>query len=133
MIAEFVATGQARYVFKHMPVLGENAVFAAVAVECAAEQGAFWPLHDRFMADDTTLFTEAGLRRQVTFEGLNYEEFTQCLEAGSTLPRVQASYEEGISRGVRSTPTIFVKDEQVEATYEAVAEAVRRALAEAAE
>ena len=85
-----MATGRARFVFRHFPIRGQESVYAAVVVECAANQGGFWPLHDRFMAGDQTLFTEAGLRRQVTFEGLEFESLWQCVTEGETLPLVSA-------------------------------------------
>ena len=125
---EFVAGGKARYVFRHFPVLGDEAVYAAVAVECAADQGAFWPLHDRFMAPDATLFTEAGMRRQIEFEGLDYEVFAECLRSGSTFPLVQAAYQDGVGRGVQGTPTVFVNGERVDPTFEAIADAINQAL-----
>ena len=111
-----------------MPVLGEDAVFAAVVVECAAEQGAFWPFHDRFMADDSTLFTELGLNRQAAFEGLDVERFRSCIENGETFPIVSASYEEGGRRGVRSTPTIFINGVQVDPVWDDIRSAVEAAL-----
>ena len=125
-----MATGVARYEFRYFAHLGDAAVYAAVAVACAAEQGAFWPLHDRFMARDETLFTPAGLRRQIEFEGLDYAAFLQCLTEGATLPLVTASADEGRARGVQGTPWVFVNGEQVDATFEAVAEAVERAAGE---
>ena len=120
----------ARFVFRHFPIRGDQAVFAAVVVECAANQGAFWPLHDRFMAGDETLFTEAGLRRQIEFEGLNTDEFWTCFNEGHTVPLVGDSYDEGVERGVPGTPTVFVNDERVDPTYEAIELAVQRALGE---
>ena len=127
ILEQLIAPGLARYVFRHFPVLGEQSVFAAVVVECAANQGAFWPLHDRFMADDDTLYTEAGLRRQITFEGLSYEQFVTCLTEGRTFPLVNASYDEGLARGVQGTPTVFVNGERVEPTFEAIEAAVKQA------
>ena len=82
------------------------------------------------MAGDETLFTEAGLRRQVTFEGLDYDQFAACMSTGETLPLVEASYAEGVSRDVPGTPTVFVDGVKVDASWEAVSEAVRAALAE---
>lgn len=125
-----MATGKARFVFRHFPVRGDAAQFAASVVECAANQGAFWPLHDRYMAGDETLFTEAGLRRQITFEGLSYAEFATCVNEEHTAPAVNASLAEGRSRGVAGTPTVFVNDEQVDPTYEAIEAAVNRAIDE---
>lgn len=129
-MSQFVATGMARYEFRYFAHLGDPALYAAVAVACADEQGGFWPLHDRFMAGDETLFTPAGLRRQATFEGLDYAAFSQCLTDGSTLPQVVASRSEGQSRGVQGTPTVFVDGEMVDPTFEAIEAAVRRALGE---
>ncbi len=111
-----------------MPVLGDDAVFAAVVVECAAEQGAFWPFHDRFMADDSTLFTEPGLNRQATFEGLDLDQFWSCVENGETFAIVSASYEEGGQRGVRATPSVFVNGERVDPGWDQIREAVEAAM-----
>lgn len=122
-----VATGAARFVFRHFPIRGDASWYAAVVVECAAEQGGFWPLHDRFMAGDQTLFSEAGLRRQVAFEGLEFDQLWQCVAQGRTLPLVTAARDEGTERGVPGTPTVFVNDERVEPTFEAIEQAVRRA------
>ena len=112
---------------------GDAAVFAAEVVECAAEQGGFWPLHDRFMAGDETLFTEAGLRRQITFEGLDFGEFVTCMNDDRMTPLVTASKSEGEARGVAGTPTVFVNDEKVDPTYEAIEEAVREAASQTAQ
>ena len=130
MLEELIEPGTARLVFRHFPVRGDRAIYAAVVVECAANQGGFWRLHDRFMANDETLFTEAGLRRQVTFEGLDYEELSICVTEGRTLPLVTASLEDGRSRGVPGTPTVFVNGERVDPTFAAIEEAVRRAIGE---
>ena len=82
------------------------------------------------MARDETLFSEAGLRRQIEFEGLDYGVFRQCLTDAQTLPMVIASRTEGQSRGVQGTPTVFVNGEQVDATFEAIEAAVKRAVEE---
>ena len=80
------------------------------------------------MAGDETLYTEAGLRRQITFEGLDFAEFRLCMAERHGLPLVNAAYAEGQSRGVAGTPTVFVNDEQVDPTYEAIEAAVNRAM-----
>ena len=132
-MSEFVAAGIARYEFRYFAHLGDPALYAAVAVACGDEQGAFWPLHDRFMAGDETLFTEAGIRRQIEFEDLEFDEFWRCLTEGATLPLVVASRSEGQSRGVQGTPTVFVNGEQVNPTYEAIEAAVKQAAEESGE
>ena len=79
------------------------------------------------MADDDTLYTEAGLRRQITFEGLNYDQFVTCVSDGQTFPLVNASYDEGLARGVQGTPSVFVNGKRVEPTFEAIEAAVKLA------
>ncbi len=80
------------------------------------------------MAGDETLFTEAGLRRQITFEGLDYDEFVRCMTDQRTAPIVRASLAEGESRGVTGTPWVFVNNQQVDPTFEAIEAAVEAAL-----
>jgi len=133
ILGQLVEPGIARFVFRHFPVRGEAADFAAQVVECAAEQGGFWPLHDRFMAGDETLFTEAGLRRQITFEGLSYPEFVTCMNERRMAPLVDASKAEGEARGVAGTPSVFVNDRRVDPTFEAIDEAVKEAAGQTAQ
>lgn len=46
ILNEYVKTGKANFVYKHLAFLGQESVFAAVAAECAADQGKFWEYHD---------------------------------------------------------------------------------------
>jgi protein-disulfide isomerase len=45
-----VRTGKVRFVYRHLAILGPSSVQAAIASECAHEQGKFWPYHDRLFA-----------------------------------------------------------------------------------
>ena len=85
------------------------------------------------MAGDETLFTEAGLRRQITFEDLNYPEFVTCMNERRMAPLVDASKAEGEARGVAGTPSVFVNDRRVDPTFEAIDEAVREAAGQTAQ
>ncbi len=47
----YVDTGQAMWVFKHLPLqIHPQAAVAAAAADCAGEQGAFWPMRDTLFA-----------------------------------------------------------------------------------
>ena len=46
LIKEYVDTGKVSLVYKHLPFLGQESAFVAVAAECAADQGKFWQYHD---------------------------------------------------------------------------------------
>lgn len=119
-----ISTGVARFEFRQFPVLGEDSVYAAMATECAADQRGFWPLHDRFMANDRTLYTEGGLRRQASAEGLDADQLLACVRANTHLDAVRASHADGQRRGVSATPTVFVNGVRVEPTAEAILAAV---------
>ncbi len=127
IIERLVTTGIARYEFRQFPVLGERSVYAALATECAADQNEFWPLHDRFMANDRTLYTEGGLRRQAIAEGMDADALFECIRENAHLEAIQASRAEGQRRGVTATPTIFVNDVKVDPTLEAILAAVAQA------
>ena len=123
LIEQLLARGIARFEFRQFPVLGEDSEYAALATDCAADQDGFWPLHDRFMANDRTLYTEAGLRRQATSNGLNVDLLFACIRAGTHENAIQDSKAEGQRRGVRATPTVFINDVRVDATAEAIVQA----------
>ena len=46
---EYVKTGQVRYEFRHFPLQqhAPGSFNSALATECAADQGMFWPYHDK--------------------------------------------------------------------------------------
>lgn len=112
LIKEYVDTGKASYVYKNMAFLGNESVWAAVAAECAADQGKFWKYHDY-------LFTHQNGENQGAFEkdklvgfgkevGLEMAKFEACVKNDETLARVQADTQEANALGVSSTPTFFV-------------------------
>jgi protein-disulfide isomerase len=85
---EYIATGLVRYEFRNLVVHGDAALLAAVAGECAHDQGRFWPYLDRLFA---AVFPERNFYRheelgvedltRIAEEiGLNRGEFAHCLE-----------------------------------------------------
>ena len=61
--------------------------------------------------------------------GLNQDEFNACLDEGKYTSRIADERDEATNRGVNSTPTFFVGQQQVDSTYEAVSAAIEAALA----
>jgi protein-disulfide isomerase len=113
----YIQTGKVRLEYKHFPILGEESVLAALASECAAEQGQFWPYHDLLMAaqadpreDDLTLGRLRGLARDLN---LNLEDFDACLVSVRYLEKIKQDFEEGKALGVRGTPTFFINGKKV--------------------
>ena len=101
--------GMIRYVHLHAPIsatpLGRR---TAVASECAALEGSFWPYHDALYSNQRTL-SEAGLIALAETTGnVDLSRFRACLERDAT-PEIRrdslAALEIG---GVTGTPTFLL-------------------------
>ncbi len=105
----YVEKGIFRFEYRHFPLIEihPDAFQAAEASECAAEQGEFWPYHDR-------LFAELQKGKGVNYValakelGLKVEVFRSCLEGGKYRDVVKAMRAEAESLGLEGTPTVFV-------------------------
>jgi len=110
----YVADGTVRYGFIQFPILGEASVRAAIAAECAGEQGKFLEYHNALFEEGETqgeaLFTGEGLVGLAQDMGLDSDEFSTCLTDGRTLEDLQADKNAATAMGVRATPTIFIND-----------------------
>ncbi len=99
-----------RFGYLHMAYLGPESQLSAEASECAAEQQAFWPYHERVFEaygerkrlDATTLTDVAGAL------SLDTAAFTSCLEAGTFRNEVQKATDFAQSLGVVATPTFLI-------------------------
>ncbi len=89
-----------------------NACLAAVASECAAAQGKFWPYHD-LLFDNQKQLDRANLVRFAARVGLDEAAFTACLDSDEAKQAVANDIARGTSLEVKSTPTLFVNDRVV--------------------
>jgi NhaA family Na+:H+ antiporter len=110
-----------RLIFHHFPLaMHANARIAAIASEAAHEQGRFWDMHDVLYkeqalwskaTDATALFN--GYAGSI---GLDVERFKKDMAKPEVAARVDADQKLGTSRGVTSTPTLFVNNVVIPAT-----------------
>jgi len=100
---------QIRYVVRHFPLVSMHpqAVKAAEAAECAAEDGLFWEFNDFIMRGVPSIDVES-LKRYAADIGVNTEEFNRCLDEGEKAINVQQDLRDGYMLGVRGTPNFFV-------------------------
>lgn len=98
-----------RIAFRHFPVRSSHprAQPAACAAEAAAEQGAFWPMHDLLFADQARL-EDPHLWDRARRLGLDLDAFDAVRRAPQTAARVRDQFRAGIRAGVVTTPTLFV-------------------------
>jgi len=101
--------------FRHFPlVFHKEAVPAAIASECAAEQGKFWEMHDKLFEDnENKKFNAEEFKKDAGELGLDQAKFNQCLDTNKYKEKVQRQMLEGKSVGVTGTPTTFINGEFV--------------------
>lgn len=89
-----------------------NSVAAALAERCANEQNLYWPVHDLLLARQARWYLEqdpAGAIAEIARDaGVDSDTFNECMRARRYLDDVAKSQRVAESRGVNSTPTIFV-------------------------
>jgi protein-disulfide isomerase len=115
IIAEMVQTGRVYYVFKDLPLdsIHAEARPAAVAARCAAEQDAYWEMHDLLFENQDewarggTAVTDMFARYAAEL-GLNRNSFATCSSSGRYDAAVQENVDEAISLGINGTPFFFV-------------------------
>jgi protein-disulfide isomerase len=94
-----------RWVYKHFPLdsIHPLARPAAEASECAGEQDKFWKYTDQVFENQKGL-TSGDLSDIAKDIGLDFDQFSQCLNSGKYVDKVEADYQEGLKNGVRGAP-----------------------------
>jgi protein-disulfide isomerase len=97
-----------RFVYRNYPLPSHpNARPAAEAAQCAAEQGQFWPYHDRLFADQSKL-SDDDLKASAAALGMGAAQFNACFDSHKYRARVEADMQAGNDAGVNGTPAFFI-------------------------
>lgn len=106
---------QIRIEFKYFPLVSvhPNAFLAAMAAECANDQGKFWAYHDKLFAHQEGL-NKSDLINFAKDTGLDINNFQACLDSGAKSGVVRTDMAEGSKLDINGTPTFFVNGEKVE-------------------
>ena len=118
---EYIEPGKVKLVFRDYPIqsIHPNAVPAAVASECANEQGKFKEMHDMLFekqnewsrqetADVLYLFNQYATKIQ-----LQQEIFESCLTSGKYIDEIKKDLADGRDYGVSGTPGFFIGNDQI--------------------
>lgn len=81
---------------------------AAMAGECATQQGRFWDYSSVVFRNQRDL-SDAALEAAVTEVGLDLDRWRACMQDRNTVAEIVADGEAGFRAGVRGTPTLFLK------------------------
>lgn len=116
---DYVQTG--KVFFKYVPfVMGmfPNGDEAAHAVECAAEQGRFWPMHDALYTNQTEWKKArdplADFERYAKGNGLDVARFAKCYAIPDVNPSTMRANVAAGRLGIRVTPSFIVNGKGVE-------------------
>jgi protein-disulfide isomerase len=119
LVKSYVDTGQVKFVYKQYPLpFHPNAQPAAMASECATEQGKFWPMHDKLYATQTTWASQDAATVKKTFKeyavslGLNAASFNSCFDSNKYSDKIQKQSSEGSQYGVSGTPTFYIGNQK---------------------
>ncbi len=126
--------GDVRYVWRHLPLtdVHPHAMLAAEAAQAAAEQGAFWEMHDKLFQNQNALRVE-DLVRYADELGLDTQVFAKALQERTFTERVTADIESADLSSVGGTPTFFINGRRHYGAYDigALKSAVKAARAQA--
>jgi len=132
LLADF---GDVGYVWRHLPLsdVHPNAQLAAEAAEAAAEQGAFWEMHDALLDHQDDL-RPRDLFAYAEQLGLDVERVRDDLDRHRWASRIEEDVDSADISGVTGTPTFFINGRKHDGAYDiaALSAAVRAAGARAA-
>jgi Na+/H+ antiporter NhaA len=125
---------EVRYVWRHLPLndVHPHAQLAAEAAEAAADQNAFWEMHD-LMLDNQDALEPSDLIGYAEQLGLDVERFTNNLREHAGAARVAEDVDSADLSGVSGTPTFFINSRRQHGAYDiaSLSAAVRAAGARA--
>ena len=137
LIADYITSGQARFVFQDYPLSGHaNAIPAAEASRCAGDQGAFWPMHDLLFAAQNQW---ARLSQPLQQFGVYAEQlkldraaFEQCVADGKHRDAIVKAQQAGDRLRLSGTPSFAVNgalvDTQGVQTVDEIANRLKQAI-----
>lgn len=125
LLANYIKPGKVRFVYHTFPLSGfaPGSNMAAMASQCAKDQNAFWPYHDRLFdaqQGGQQAYTIEKLTSYATELGLNQRDFTSCMSSLKYQSDVQAMLQEGVDKGVQGTPAIFVNGKSINSDYASI-------------
>lgn len=97
---------QIRLIYRDFPVVG--GFEAALAAECAGEQGDYYAYHDLLFAGE---YDQLGTEAYAAYAeqlGMDADQLLTCVEEGTFAEEVEADARYAASLGVSGTPTFFI-------------------------
>lgn len=117
---DWINTGRARVQFVPFDLLRTGRL-AARAAECAAEQDAFWPMHDLIYQKQNDWLGRGGQDEKfaewAVELGLDEQRFAACWDEDPSEERIEQNTKLSRSLGIRGTPTFLINGKVVIGAY----------------
>ena len=118
---QYVDTGKVKLVFRDFPIqqIHPDAMSAAMAAQCAADQGKYWEYHDKIFrqqdrgSDAVVRFNAADLKKWGADIRLDAARFNECIDSGRYKDEVAKDYADGTALGIQGTPMFFINGRAV--------------------
>ncbi len=116
LIEQYVKTGKARLIYRHLLQLGKPSQTLAEASECAGAQGKFWEMREQLYRRQAELYSAssyAAVQPLVAELGLDEAQFQQCMEQHQFGQQVTADFAAAEREGIRSRPVLDINGTRI--------------------
>jgi protein-disulfide isomerase len=117
IMQNYVNSGKIKYYFFDFAFLGPDSQTLAEGAWCANDQGLFWQYHDYIYSHQGQENSGWANATQVealatNIQGLNMQQFSQCLDSAKYLSRVQQLTTQAQNVGVTGTPAFLIGNDK---------------------
>ena len=113
IIKDYVDTGKVKYVFRDFPLgFHDQAKPAAMAAECAGDQGKYWEYHDLLFKNQASL-SAANYKKWAKDLKLDTTKFDACVDTNKHKAEVEKDFADGQKAGVSGTPAFFINGKMI--------------------
>ncbi|MBW7883272.1 MAG: DsbA family protein [Caldilineaceae bacterium] len=120
LFEQYIKPGLVRLEFHHFPLQSHapGSFMTALAVECAGDQGMFWPYHDKIFqtvsSDQQAAATFEKLIEYAQGMQMDVQRFSACMSGQEHQDEINQSLALAGQLGLRFTPSILVNGQLVE-------------------
>lgn len=116
IIEQYIKTGRARLIYRHLVQLGEGSQVLAEASECAGAQGAFWEMREQIYQRQSEVYGAtnfAAVQPLAQELSLDANQFKQCLDQRQFQQQVLDDYAAAQRESVNSRPVIDINGTRI--------------------
>ncbi len=113
--SEYINTGKVKLVYRDFPLsFHQQAIPAAIAANCAGEQGKYYQYHDKvFSNGGAGGKTSADYEKWAQEVGVNVAKWKTCLSDPKQRQEIQKDFTDGQQAGIQGTPGFFVNGQLI--------------------